>query len=155
MIALFPVFSPREAYGSLSASACSDRLLCACGGDPPACAFRRRPDARSLEPGTTFGSYKVTAKIGEGGMGAVWRAFDTSLERVVAIKVLPSDRADEAGWRRRFGREAKAAAALNHPNICTVYEVGEHDGQPFIASDWRSANAPLPLAKRRCRNPRR
>ena len=141
MIALFPVFSPREAYGSLSASACSVSLLCACGGDPSACAFRRRPDAMSLEPGTTFGSYEVTAKIGEGGMGAVWRAFDTSLERVVAIKVLPSDRADEADWRRRFGREAKAAAALNHPNICTVYEVGEHDGQPFIAMEYIAGRA--------------
>ena len=92
--------------------------------------------AMAIDVGSRLGQYDVTAFIGKGVMGAVWRAFDTNLERVVAIKVLPADSSDEADRRRCFGREARAAAALNHPNICTIYEIGECDGQPFIAMEY-------------------
>ncbi|MCF7763610.1 MAG: serine/threonine protein kinase [Verrucomicrobia bacterium] len=87
--------------------------------------------------GTTITHYQITAKLGQGGMGAVYRATDTKLDREVAIKILPPKIADSPQRRKRFLREAKAAAALNHPHVCTIYEVGETEGgQPFIAMEY-------------------
>jgi serine/threonine protein kinase len=77
----------------------------------------------SLEPGTRFGGYDIVAKLGEGGMGAVYRARDTSLKRQVAIKVLPQAMATDADRLMRFQREAEVLASLNHPNIATIYGV--------------------------------
>ncbi len=79
----------------------------------------------TIERGTRLGPYEVVSQIGEGGMGVVWQARDTRLERVVAIKVLPAEYAESAQFRLRFDREAKAISSLNHPHICTLFDVGD------------------------------
>jgi serine/threonine protein kinase len=85
--------------------------------------------------GTTLGHYRIVEKIGAGGMGVVYRARDETLDRDVAIKVLPEEVVEKPDRLARFEREAKAVAKLNHPNILDVYELGDHEGRPFMATE--------------------
>jgi serine/threonine protein kinase len=89
-----------------------------------------------LQPGTRLGPYEISALLGAGGMGEVYRARDTRLDRVVAIKVLPPELAAAGSFRERFEREARLIAALSHPNICTLHDVGRQDGIDFLVMEY-------------------
>src|SRR3954464_849526 len=86
--------------------------------------------------GQSLGHYRIESKLGEGGMGVVYRAFDTHLDRPVAIKILPADATASPERKRRFVQEAKAASALNHPNIVHIYDISSSDGTDFIAMEF-------------------
>jgi len=106
-----------------------------------------------ISTGTRLGSYEVLAQIGAGGMGEVYRARDTRLERIVAIKVLPTHLADKPELRERFEREARTIASLNHPHTCALHDIGQQDGTDFLVMEYlegetlaeRLKKGPLPL----------
>ena len=89
-----------------------------------------------LSTGDKLGPYEIVSPIGEGGMGEVYKARDTRLERTVAIKVLPEHIAKREDLRARFEREARAVASLNHPNICTLYDIGSQDGHGYMIMEY-------------------
>src|SRR5919201_1957668 len=107
----------------------------------------------SLAAGLRLGPYEIVAPLGAGGMGEVYRARDTRLDRTVAVKVLPAHLASDPEFRARFDREAHAIGALGHPNICVLHDVGQHDGIDFLVLEYlegetladRLKNGPLPL----------
>ena len=109
----------------------------------------------NITPGTRFGPYEIVAPIGAGGMGEVFKARDTRLERSVAIKVLPSDFATNPSLKLRFEREAKTISQLNHPHICTLHDVGSENGVAYLVMELlegetladRIARGPLPLSE--------
>ncbi len=90
----------------------------------------------ALSPGTTLGPYEILSPIGAGGMGEVYKARDTRLDRTVAIKVLPEHVASDPDLKQRFEREAKTISSLNHPHICTLYDIGEQDGIDFLVMEY-------------------
>src|SRR4029434_7935377 len=108
--------------------------------------------------GASLNQYRLTAKLGAGGMGEVFRARDTRLNRDVAVKVLPKDFVADPDRMRRFEQEAKTLAALNHPNVLTVFDAGAHEGAPYLVSELleaktlrevlgSAANAALPMRR--------
>ena len=109
----------------------------------------------TIAPGIRIGRYEIRSKIGEGGMGEVYLAQDTKLDRKVALKILPAEVAGDRNRMSRFVQEAKAASALNHPNIITIHEIDETDSIHFIATEFidgetlreRMRSAPLKLGE--------
>src|SRR5580698_7191357 len=108
----------------------------------------------SLTSGTKLGPYEIQSLLGAGGMGEVYRAKDTRLDRTVAIKVLPQGVGDAPEVRQRFDREARAVSSLNHPHICALYDVGHQSGVDYLVMEYiegetlaaRIAKGPLPMA---------
>src|SRR6186713_2580738 len=106
-----------------------------------------------LLPGAKLGPYEILSAIGAGGMGEVYRARDGRLDRIVAVKVLPAAGSGDADRKARFDREARAISKLAHPNICTLHDVGHHDGIDYIVMEHlegetlaaRLARGPLPI----------
>src|SRR5712692_8858924 len=109
----------------------------------------------ALASGTQLGTFEIVALIGAGGMGQVYKASDTRLDRIVAIKVLPPHWADNAEMKARFEREAQAIASLNHPNICVLHDIGKQSGIDFLVMEFlegdtlaaRIARGALPLTE--------
>jgi eukaryotic-like serine/threonine-protein kinase len=118
-------------------------------------SFLAEPALQPKQPaiGSRLGAYEILAKIGSGGMGEVYKARDARLNRIVAIKILPDHLADRAEHRERFDREARVIAGLNHPHICTLYDIGRQDGAAYLVMEYlegetlaqRLAKGPLPL----------
>src|ERR1700693_2645703 len=106
-----------------------------------------------LTPGTQLGPYQITAPLGAGGMGEVYRARDTRLGRDVAVKILPAEFSADPVRKQRFEREAKTISSLNHPNICTLHDVGSQNGMEYLVMECvegetlakRLEKGPLPL----------
>ena len=106
----------------------------------------------ALTSGTKLGPYEIQSPLGAGGMGEVYRARDTRLDRIVAIKILPAHLSDNPEAKQRFDREARAISSLNHPNICTLYDVGHQDGIDYLVMEFlegetlaaRLVKGPLP-----------
>ena len=107
----------------------------------------------TVESGTHLGPYEILSAIGAGGMGEVYRARDKRLDRTIAVKVLAPNLSGNSEYRQRFEREARTVAALSHPHICPVYDIGTHDGLDYLVMEYlegenlaaRIAKGPLPL----------
>ena len=116
-----------------------------------------------LAPGTHLGPYEITAPLGAGGMGEVYRARDTRLDRTVAVKILRAQLSSDPVRKQRFEREAKTISSLNHPHICVLYDVGHQDGMDYLVMECvegetlvrRLTRGPLPLEPAEIRGLRR
>jgi eukaryotic-like serine/threonine-protein kinase len=126
----------RREVESLLAQPSADDLLHHPAWEPGAGRLDTLTDPGGQAVGQRVGHYEIQEKLGEGGMGKVYRAFDTQLRRPVALKVLPPEYASDPEWRSRLLREARAASALNHPNIVGIYEVGSDSGVDFFAMEY-------------------
>jgi serine/threonine-protein kinase len=124
----------REVEGLLALAGRANRFM-----EAPALNIAARtltlPSGRSLE-GRQLGAYEILNKIGRGGMGEVYRARDTRLGRIVALKILPEHLSQDEQSRERFEREARTTSALNHPHICSVYDVGHQDGISYLIMEF-------------------
>src|SRR5215475_12314064 len=109
------------------------------------CLSANQRSAMSVASGTKFGPYEIVASLGAGGMGEVYRALDTRLDRTVAIKILPARFSSDLVCKRRFEREAKTIATLNYPHICVLYDVGQQDGTDYLVMEYVEGET---LAKR-------
>src|SRR6202165_3568483 len=105
----------------------------------------------ALTSGTKLGPYEIVAPLGAGGMGEVYRARDTRLDRIVAIKILPSHLSENPEAKQRFDREARTISSLNHPNICSLYDVGHQDGIDYLVMEYLEGET---LADRLRKGPR-
>src|SRR6266704_3758310 len=109
----------------------------------------------ALTAGTRLGPYEIQSPLGAGGMGEVYRALDTRLQRIVAVKILPSHLSENPEAKERFDREARTISSLNHPNICTLHDVGHQDGIDYLVMEYlegetladRLAKGPLSVAQ--------
>ena len=109
----------------------------------------------ALTSGTRLGPYEIQSPLGAGGMGEVYRARDTRLDRTVAIKILPSHLSENPEAKQRFEREARTISSLNHPNICTLHDVGHQDGVDYLVMEYlegetladRLRKGPLPVSR--------
>src|SRR5258708_25637897 len=109
----------------------------------------------ALSSGTKLGPYEIQSPLGAGGMGEVYRALDTRLDRAIAIKILPDHLSQNPEAQQRFEREARAISSLNHPNICTLHDVGHQDGTDYLVMEFlegetladRLAKGPLPVSQ--------
>jgi serine/threonine protein kinase len=106
-----------------------------------------------ISPGDRLGPYEILSPLGAGGMGEVWKARDTRLDRTVAVKVLPKYIASMADLRARFEREARAVSSLNHPHICVLYDIGKQDGVDYMVLEHLEVETLA--ARARCRSIRR
>src|SRR6266550_5185682 len=119
----------------------------------PTARYTRTLSPMTVAPGTRFGPYEIISPLGAGGMGEVFKARDSRLDRSVAIKVLPAELASSAQFKTRFEREAKTISQLNHPNICTLHDVGSENGVSYLVMELvegetladRIARGPLPI----------
>src|SRR6185437_2183212 len=104
----------------------------------------------ALAPGTKLGPYEVQSQLGAGGMGEVYKARDTRLDRIVAVKILPVHLAEKSDAKERFDREARAISSLSHPNICSLFDVGSQDGLRYLVMEFLEGET---LASRLMRGP--
>jgi len=146
----------RELASLLAFSPTAEEFFTRIGGDVRDAIADRLPELPDERIGTAIRQYRIEARLGAGGMGVVYRAYDTQLRRIVALKLLPAHLSDDDRARDRFLNEARAVAALDHPNICAIHETGESEsGAPFIAMAFcdgetlksRIARGPLPLGE--------